>query len=69
MTCILGVGGGQIVMRDNKPVNLQLADYSCRVNKDRIGIYEYTIKLQEIMTVERAKQVATMPQDADTVKG
>lgn len=69
MTFILGVVGGPIVMRDNKPVNFQLADYSCRVNKDRIGIYEYTIKLQEIMTVERAKKVATMPQDADTVKG
>jgi len=69
MSFILGKNGKVIIDKDGSPVNFQLADYSGRISKERIGIYEYTVKLQEIMTTESKQESVSSPDNADTVRG
>lgn len=69
MGFILGKNGGVITNKNGKPVKFHLADYSGRVSKDRIGIFEYNIRLQEIMTTEQAQESTTDPENADTQRG
>lgn len=69
MGFILGKNGNAILDKKGSPVKFHLADYSSRISKDRIGIFEYNIRLQEIMTTEQAQESTTDPENADTQRG
>lgn len=66
---ILGENGKVILDKKGSPVKFHLADYSSRISKDRIGIFEYNIRLQEIMTTEQTQESTTDPENADTQRG
>ena len=63
---MLGENGKIITNKRGKPVNFQLADYTVRISKERIGIFEYNIKLQEIITTMGTVESVSLPENADT---
>lgn len=66
MGFMLGENGKIITNKRGKPVNFQLADYTVRISKERIGIFEYNIKLQEIITTMGTVESVSLPENADT---
>lgn len=65
---LLGKNGKVIYHRGGKPVNFQLADYTSRASEDKVGIFEYTVKLQEIVVTEKLSKTCTNPADTGTVR-
>lgn len=66
MGFMLGENGKVIANKRGKPVNFQLVDYTVRIAKERIGIFEYNIRLQEIITTMGTVESVSSPENADT---
>lgn len=62
-----GKNGGVIANKNGRPVNFQIAEYGSRINRDKIGIYDYHIRLQEVMIAEAKNYFMTYsPEHSDT---
>lgn len=63
---LLGKNGKVITNNNGQPVNFHLADYTSRTSDDKIGIFNYTIKLQEIIVTSKKTETCTDPSNTNT---